>query len=275
MHRAYHHLISLGLNCEPSFVLEDMYGRLDSYPLSWTLVPDAPSLARALREPDLLFAAGYEIAQGSFDMFRCPRTGIRFHGKIDLRARGYAHEAAEEGFAELVSRLTHLRKKFRRVLDSGRDILCIVKNHHRGGDRAGFSPQDAHELRKAIGKSAGRLDLLCVDRAGCEPSAFGPEEESVGIYKRLLEGFAPGERAYLYDIPGWARIFAEFGSVHSSPGDGDFQERTRAVEQRLAMRREERLRDMREKMPPDLREAFSAACACSPLNRCRSGEEKS
>jgi hypothetical protein len=72
----------------------------------------------------------------------------------------------------------------------------------------------------------------------------------LGVYKRCLEDFAPGERAYLYDLPGWARIFTEFASVHFPFPEADFEERALAVQRRLETRREERLRDIRERTAP-------------------------
>lgn len=253
MPRTYHHIISLGLNCEPSFVLEDMYGRLDSYPFSWTLIPDAAHLARALRRRDLLFSEGYAIAPDSFDMFRCLRTNIQFHGKTSLRACNYARETVEAAFVELVSRMEYLCRKFDKALSSGRDILYIVKNHHRDGSAQGFSEREALEMREALNEAAGnagtgRHDLLFLDRLGCEPAFFTPDLEAQGIYKRLLEGFAPGERAYLYDISGWTRIFAEFDSTHSPVAGESGAERQREIRQRLEERRAVRLRDIQERM---------------------------
>ncbi|MCL2123203.1 MAG: hypothetical protein FWH34_03850 [Desulfovibrionaceae bacterium] len=247
MSRIYHHIISLGLNCEPSYALEDMYGRLDSYPLSWALVPDVPNLLDALNEMDLLFSEGYNIAQGSFDMFRCTHTGIQFHGKTNLRAHAYQDGIVEAAFNELLSRIRYLHKKFCKALGSGRAVLCIVKNHGRCGSSRGFTTEEALALKAALDRKAkaGTVDLLCVDRRGCIPAEFEPQCAERGIHKRLLEGFAPGERAYLYDLPGWARIFAEFDSVHSSFPEAHVAQRARAIQGRLEARREERLRDIR------------------------------
>ena len=249
MLRKYHHIISLGLNCEPSYALEDMYGRLDSYPLSWALVPDVPNLLDLLNCMDALFSKGYDIAQGSFDMFRCKHTGIQFHGKTSLRAHDYRDEVVEEAFQELTSRMGYLRKKFRGALRSGRNILCIVKNHARSGSPRGFTSEEALALKAALDCMAegGAVDLLCMDRLGCVPPELNPQCAGLGVYKRLLDGFAPGERAYLYDLPGWARIFAEFDSVHSPFQETDAEERTRAIQRHLEARREERLRDIRER----------------------------
>jgi len=247
MSRTYHHLISLGLNCEPSYALEDMYGRLDSYPLSWTLIPDVPQLLDALSEMDLLFSKGYDIAQGSFDMFRCRHTGIQFHGKTNLRAHEYRDDIVEAAFHELLSRMRYLHKKFCKALCSGRAILCIVKNHSRSGSPRGFTTEEALALKAALDRKAdaGTVDLLCVDRLGCIPAELEPQCAELGIYKRLLNGFAPGERAYLYDLPGWTRIFAEFDSVHSSFPEVHVAQRAQAIQRHLEMRREERLRDIR------------------------------
>jgi len=267
---AYHHIISLGLNCEPSYALEDMYGRLDSYPLSWALVPDVPNLLAALKEMDALFREGYDIAGGSFDMFRCKLTGIQFHGKTNLRAHNYREDVVEEAFHELTSRLGHLHKKFLKALHSGRKILCIVKNHNWDGSpqvlrqtTRGFTTEEALALKAALDHivhivhiapvadtaEGGTVDLLCVDCLGCTPAELDPQCAGLGVHKRLLEGFAPGERAYLYDLPGWARIFAEFSSVHSSFPGSSPEDRTRAIQRHLEARREERLRDIRERTP--------------------------
>ncbi|MDR2696102.1 MAG: hypothetical protein LBC79_06965 [Deltaproteobacteria bacterium] len=249
MLRKYHHIISLGLNCEPSYALEDMYGRLDSYPLSWALVPDVPNLLDALNRMDAIFSQGYDIAQGSYDMFRCKHTGIQFHGKTSLRAHDYQDDVVEAAFQELTSRMRYLHKKFRGALCSGRNILCIVKNHSRDGSPRGFAAGEALALKAALDRMAegGPVDLLCVDRQGCIPPEFEPQCAEPGVCKRLLDGFAPGERAYLYDIPGWARIFAEFDSVHSRFPDAESGERARIIQQHLETRREERLRDIRER----------------------------
>ena len=249
MLRTYHHIISLGLNCEPSYALEDMYGRLDSYPLSWALVPDVPNLLDALNAMDLVFSEGYDIARGSFDMFCCKRTRIQFHGKTSLRANNYRDDIVETAFAELASRMRYLRNKFCNALSSGRNILCLVKNHCRDGSPRGFTTEEALALKAALDRTAqgGKVDLLCVDRLGCVPPEFEPKCADLGVYKRLLDGFAPGERAYLYDLPGWARIFAEFDSVHSAFPDADFAQRARAIQGHLETRREARLRDIRER----------------------------
>jgi len=249
MPRRYHHIISLGLNCEPSYALEDMYGRLDSYLLSWALVPDVPQLLDALQGMDLLFSEGYDIAQGSFDMFRCTRTGIQFHGKTDLRAHKHQADMVEAAFDELISRMGHLRKKFRKALRSGRDILCIVKNHSRGGSSRGFTSEEAFALKAALDRAAdgGKVELLCVDRQGCIPPEFEPHCAELGIHKRLLKAFAPGDRAYLYDLSSWARVFAEFDSVHSSFSEADFEERTQAIRRHLETRQEGRLCAIRDR----------------------------
>jgi len=265
--REYHHIISLGLNCETSYALEDMYGRLDSYPLSWALVPDVPNLLDALKEMDALFREGYDIAGGSFDMFRCKHTGIQFHGKTNLRAHNYRDDVVEEAFHELTSRLGYLHKKFLKALHSGRKILCILKNHNWDGSprvlrrtTCGFSTEEALALKAALDRmvrmggtprmaEGGTVDLLCVDCLGCAPAELDPQCAGLGVHKRLLEGFAPGERAYLYDLPGWARIFAEFSSVHSSFPGSRVEERASAIQRHLEARREERLRDIRERTP--------------------------
>jgi len=247
MLRTYHHLISLGLNCEPSYALEDMYGRLDSYPLSWALIPDLPHLLDVLRDMELLFSKGYEIAHGSFDMFRCRHTGIQLHGKTDMRAHAYQDEIVEAAFRELLSRMGYLQKKFFKALQSGRSILCIVKNHSWGGSPRGFTTAEAFALKEALDSKAraGTVHLLCVDRVGCIPADLEEQCAERGIYKRLLSGFAPGERAYLYDLPGWARIFAEFDSVHSSFPEIQGEQRMQAIQRHLEMRREQRLSDTR------------------------------
>jgi len=251
MARAYHHIISLGLNCEPSYALEDMYGRLDSYLLSWALVPDMPNLLLALDDLNALFREGWDIAGGAYDMFRCKHTEIQFHGKTNLRAHSYREDVMEAAFQELTSRLSHLRRKFLKALRSGREILCIVKNHSWEGSPRGFTTAEALALKAALDQTAegGTVDLLCVDRLGCVPAELEPQCAALGVYKRCLEGFAPGERAYLYDLPGWARIFAEFASVHSSFRQMPPEERTQAVLRHLEARREARLRDIRERTP--------------------------
>ena len=249
--RKYHHIVSLGLNCEPSYALEDMYGRLDSYHLSWALVPDLPHLLEALGETDVLFSKGYDIARDSFDMFRCRHTGIQFHGKTSLRSHKYQSDVVERAFSELISRLGYLHGKFCKALSSGRGMLCIVKNHSWEASARGFTTEEALALKAALDRKAegGTVDLLCVDRLGCVPPELDPQCTKLGVYKRLLEGFAPGERAYFYDIPGWARIFAEFDSVHSCFPEAEFTERAQAIQRHLEMRREARLRDIRERTP--------------------------
>jgi hypothetical protein len=229
-----------------------MFGRLDSYPLSWALVPDVPNLLDALHEMDALFSQGYDIAQGSFDMFRCKRTGVQLHGKTSLRANEYRDDVVAAAFDELISRIRHLRKKFHGALRSGRSVLCMVKNHGRGGSPRGFTTEEALTLKAVLDRKAAgsTVELLCVDRLGCDPSEFEPRCAGLGVHKRLLEGFAPGERAYVYDLPGWARIFAEFDSLHSPFPEAGFEERAQAIQRHLEARRDARLRDIRDRSMP-------------------------
>ena len=252
MLRSYHHIISLGLNCEPSYVLEDLYGPLDSYVFSWALVPNVPELVLALDDMAAIFSQGYDIAHGSYDMFRCLHTGIQFHGKSDLRAGAYESALLEAAFAELLSRLAYLQKKLCRALRSGRRVLCVVKNHNRGGSARGFDSAEALHLKRALDQLAdgGHVDLLCVDREGCVPPELDPQCARQGIYKRLLAGFAPGERAYFYDIPGWARIFAEFDSVHAPCRGASFAERVQQITQQCESSRAARLRKIDQRVRP-------------------------
>ena len=249
MLRSYHHIISLGLNCEPSYVLEDLYGTLDSYLFSWALVPDVAALTLALEDMPSIFSKKYAIEQNSYDMFRCLHTGIQFHGKSNLRAGAYDEKLVNAAFAELVSRLAYLQKKLCRALNSGRRTLCIVKNHNRGGSIYGFDSAQALRIKKALDKLAGNghVDLLCVDREGCVPPEFDAQCAQQNIYKRLLAGFAPGERAYYYDIPGWARIFAEFDSVHAPDRGANFEERSRQIACHCEIRRAARLSESEQR----------------------------
>ena len=79
MEKRFDHIISLGLNCEISFILKKKFNFVESSLLSWSYIPIS-SLNDVLKNPQLIFSEGIEDLT-EYNMFKCSKTGIAFHGK--------------------------------------------------------------------------------------------------------------------------------------------------------------------------------------------------
>lgn len=126
-------IISLGMNCEVSFQIERYVDKLDASLFSWTFVENDELFMQALNNLDEIFENNISFNVTSEDMFWCERFRIAFHGRtnksllFDSDGNIINQELYDTNLAELKSRISHLKDKFKEQLQSNDEIYFIKK----------------------------------------------------------------------------------------------------------------------------------------------------
>ena len=133
MEKRFDHIISLGLNCEISFILKKKFNFVESSLLSWSYIPIS-SLNDVLKNPQLIFSEGIEDVT-EYNMFKCSKTGIAFHGKnppsfyTDKKGNIDQSLLLQEK-NDVISRVEYLKQKFIRVGQSSESKLYVLGISH-------------------------------------------------------------------------------------------------------------------------------------------------
>jgi hypothetical protein len=124
-------IISLGVNCENAFVIQDLFGKIDSNIFTWAFIEDPFMLSEYINNPDILFTNGMTLTPSK--MFRCNRTKFVFHSKMQKEDHIFDTnkelpvDKLKEAEEEVHSRVEHLADKFWNRINSEDRNLFVIK----------------------------------------------------------------------------------------------------------------------------------------------------
>jgi hypothetical protein len=124
-------IISLGVNCENAFVIQDLFGKIDSNIFTWAFIEDPFMLSEYINNPDILFTNGMTLTPSK--MFRCNRTKFVFHSKMQKEDHIFDTnkelpvDKLKEAEEEVYSRVEHLADKFWNRINSEDRNLFVIK----------------------------------------------------------------------------------------------------------------------------------------------------
>lgn len=207
-------IVSLGYNCEVSFLIEDYWGEVDSYPFSWGYVKNREAFVWCLDHMD-------EILQGEiwFEpwacMYLCRNSMISFHPKMSaeklMNEDGSENmENRKKAIAELRSRTAYLVSKLRKLFTGIENVLFLAKVKSEGRDADVVYIHNLHETIERLKIAGGGYKLVLVFEKACECKEFQKlEDKNLAI--RYVNRFADdGKTDTDSDWDGWLRIFQEF-----------------------------------------------------------------
>ncbi len=216
MEKRFDHIISLGLNCEISFILKKKFNFVESSLLSWSYIPIS-SLNDVLKNPQLIFSEGIEDLT-EYNMFKCSKTGIAFHGKnppsfyTDKKGNIDQSLLLQEK-NDVISRVEYLKQKFIRVGQSSESKLYVLGISHYFTQNLKQSLKDiilnCYEAIAQSQQNASLLVLLEKDIATADLFDLS----NIYIYIRILDYFAPIDKATFeeyVDLKNAFLIFKEF-----------------------------------------------------------------
>ena len=211
----FHHITSLGYNCEVSFRIEGHYGKCDSTIYSWCYVKNREDFLRSLENPKRLAADDmYLLPNG---MFQCVNYDITFHTKIPHSELFNENEqvqmkAQEMAKSEMKERYSYLSEKFNRMLKNGEeDSLFALKMCPWEKDVA-KNKDFINELLKKFRELAvgDNFRILVVLEKKMENLELLPLENRQ-VYIRFIDQYAAdSETDTGGDISGWNAILSEF-----------------------------------------------------------------
>jgi hypothetical protein len=129
--QVFNNIISLGVNCENAFVIQDLFGSIDSTLFTWAFVEDPFLILEYIKNPDILFTNGMTLTPSK--MLMCNRTKFVFHSKLQKEHhifddnKGFSVDKLKEAEEEVYSRAEHLSNKFWNQINSEDRNLFIIK----------------------------------------------------------------------------------------------------------------------------------------------------
>lgn len=216
MEKRFDHIISLGLNCEISFILLKNFNFVESSLLSWSYVPIS-NLNDVLKNPQLIFSEGIEDL-AEHNMFKCSKTGIAFHGKnppsfyTDKKGNIDQSLLLQEK-NDVISRVEYLKQKFIRVGQSSESKLYVLGISHYFTQNLKQSLKDIIlNCYETIAQSQQNASLLVLLEKNIATADLF-DLSNIYIYIRTLDYFAPIDKATFeeyVDLKNAFLIFKEF-----------------------------------------------------------------
>jgi len=155
-------IVSLGYNCEVSFLIEDYWGVLDSYPFSWGYVKDREAFIWSLDHMDTILEGEIWFEPWAC-MYLCRNSMISFHPR--MRADELMHEDGSENIenrkkaiAELRSRISYLSGKMRELFAGTESVLFLAKVKSEGKDADAAYIKGLYETIKRLKNSGGGIN---------------------------------------------------------------------------------------------------------------------
>lgn len=215
--RHYDRFISLGLNCETSFILHKRFGPLESSLFQWAAVP-AENFIEVLNNLSLIYS-GKIIEDPETNMWKCAVTNISFHGQHNPQQLLDDHgsrdkEKVRAECKDTMGRIRYQCEKFLIVAKSAETKLYIV------GLQPYFCPKTKEEcfnfvkeLYAAIQKIASNASLLVIAEENQRTEELMALDNDTDFFIRFIDHFASYLNATSFetmDIPGYAKIYQEF-----------------------------------------------------------------
>jgi len=205
-HKSYGHILSLGYNCEVSYQFYKKYKFVESSLFAWVNAINIDNITNAIRNMDKIVAGKVEL---SGVMWRDANTGILFHGTNPdiLHADAAAVSADKEN---LISRINHLKEKFKNAATDGKKNLYVFK-YKTTAESANVVKKKITALYDTLNKFCkNSFDLLIVMEADFVPSL--QIENIDNLFVRRVHFFSDENDVTggQCDRHGWDKIFNEF-----------------------------------------------------------------
>jgi hypothetical protein len=207
----FDNIISLGVNCENTFVIQDLFGNIDSTLFTWAFIEDPFMLSEYIANPDILFTDGMTLTPSK--MFRCNRTRFVFHSKMQKESNildtneELPIDTLKEVEEEVRSRVEHLADKFWNRINSEDRNLFVIKlfSHKEYRNKIVNLLEELADLfdKKCLNKN---FMLMCVLEDGYAQSIQQEIRENRLIIKRIKE-FAHWASADKFDKEAWKEIY--------------------------------------------------------------------
>lgn len=215
--RRYDRFISLGLNCETSFILYKKYGDMESSLFQWASVP-AKNLIQTLNNPDCIYS-GKIIEEPKVNMWKCAVTNIFFHGKhkttelLDKNGNRDKEKIRAE-LKDTIGRIQYQREKFRIMAKSAETKLYVLGlypplAHRTNEERTAF----LQELFTTLQNMAKNASLLVFVEKSMQTNEILTLDNDTNFFIRILDHFAPPDKAVSeqhVDLAGSSKILEEF-----------------------------------------------------------------
>lgn len=213
-------LISLGMNCEVSFQIKKYCPSLYASLFSWAFVINDDLFLQALDNIDDVFSNGVHFHLPTDDMFMDEKYQITFHGRtskldmLDKEGNIVNREKYDEALDELISRLAHLKSKFKTDLMSADEKVYIKKImiepslEEWGGEAHLF--EIICSLKKYFSEYSSNSTLVVVvEKKYLSDSILKLEDKNCKI--RCVNFWAPvSDTQYGADNESWEKIIKEF-----------------------------------------------------------------
>lgn len=214
-------VVSLGYNCEISFRLENCFGKINSWPFSWSFVLDRNLFLDALLHMDQIFQDSVSICQDSRvnSMVQCNKYKICFHPRSEYVGNDgqiIEEKFFPEGKEELESRFSYLVKKFNHLLkDKGKKtlLICGIEN-----DKCNDTIDFIKKLDETINKLFRYSDyVLLVVLPSCKYEDELKQYETDNLKIRKIRSFGIQKcNDISTDTNGWGKIFWEFFGIKTT-----------------------------------------------------------
>ncbi len=207
-------VVSLGYNCEISFRIEDYFGKLESWPFSWTYVLDKERFLKYFDDLHTIFnkSVSYCTDPRVNSMIQCDESLICFHYRAEFEENdGSVSEAIfPKAVEELRSRISHLMDKFEGLLnDKNRRTLFIVGLTDNGTMKDADFLAALNELLQKKCANKEYVLVAAVPRERWSKELTSLESENVKI--RQIRSFGTQRcNDISTDMFGWGKIFGEF-----------------------------------------------------------------
>ena len=214
-------VVSLGYNCEISFRLENCFGKINSWPFSWSYILDRELFIEALNHLEEIFQDSVSICKDPRvnAMVQCDKYKICFHPRgqyVDENGHVIEEKFFPEGESELKSRVKHLISKFIQLQkDKNKRTLLICGVEDDGKDDTIEFIKKLDKTIHALFDSNNYILLIVLPKHKYNNEIKGLESKQLKI--RKIRSFGVQKcNDISTDMHGWGRIFLEFLGVKYS-----------------------------------------------------------
>ncbi len=203
----YGHFISLGYNCENAFRFFKKYKFVEASLFTWCNSVNIENFNLILNNFDKIGTEGFTF-NGA--MWKDNLNNIYFHG---LETKNFKYnqtpEETEKLESELISRIAHLKEKFKNQGNDGKKNLYTY-TYRRNGETLERVKINILNLKNNIKNFClNEFDLLVILEKEEELNQLSFDDN---VYIRFVDKFAPENNVPTkkYDKKSWNKIFKEF-----------------------------------------------------------------
>lgn len=207
----YDETVSLGYNCETSFMIGCEFAKVNSYVYSWVYIFDRQLFLDSLYNTDKILSEETTLLPSG--MLRCEKYKISFHFKMpknDLfKTDGTPNNAnVEVAKAELKSRISYLSEKTTMLFKSNKKTLFIIKIKSINPEEDIAYIKKIHKVLNHLYRS-GKFTLCCVfeeKHCSSEISKMTSNKIKIATVKYFSEDATAMANN---DVDGWHKLFQE------------------------------------------------------------------